>query len=827
MASTHGGVTRPACAVVALALVTGAAMVSGGNASAASGPRSAVPGTISTIAGGVGGPGLATRIGMGANGVSYAHGSLYVAALNTIRRINTVTDQLSTPAGNGGFFRSGNGGLAADAGLNTNMVAADHSGNLVLTDTGDNQVRVVAARSGRFYGQPMTAGHIYRVAGSGEQVPEGVPATQAKLYAPYGVAVDAAGNVLIAVPGYSRKNLDGDRVCVVAESTGTFYGQQMKAGYIYSVAGNGMYGFSGDAGPAAAARLGRPAGVGLDAAGNVLIADTFNDRVRVVAEHTGTFYGRSMTGGDIYTIAGGGTGGLGDGGPATAAELLGPYAVAVDSAGNLVVSDTAHSRVRVVAEHTGTFYGQSMTGGDIYTVAGDGNIGFSGNGGPATSAELAGPYWTAEDGAGNLVVADGFDVRVVAAHTGTFYRQQMTAGDIYQVAGRGIDSFYSGDGGRATAAQLFEPAWVTVDHDGNFVVCDCNNNRVRVVAEHTGTFYGRSMRSGDIYTVAGNGGQGSLGEDGPATKVAVSPSSVAVDGAGNLLVGEGKFSNRVRVVAGHTGTYYGQQMTRGDIYTIAGNGQQGSSGDGGPAVHAELDSMSGLAVDAGGNVLIADTLNLRVRLVAVKTGTFYGQAMTAGNIYTVAGNGRQGFSGDGGPATHAKLNLPSGSAVDAAGNVLFADGANARVRVVAAQTGTFYGQSMTAGDVYTVAGGGTGGLGLGGPATGAELADPSNVTLDAVGNLVINDSGVLFDSGARVEVVAAHTGTFYGQAMTEGDIYSVAGNGVVGFSGDGGPAGQAELGMPANVSLDAAGDLLIADSLNNRVRLVTAWPPSP
>ena len=138
----------------------------------------------------------------------------------------------------------------------------------------------------------------------------------------------------------------------------------------------------------------------MDGAGNLLIADTGNNRVRVVAASTGTFYGQAMTAGDIYTVAGDGTGGFsGDGGPATSAELDYPAGVAVDGAGNLVIADTGNNRVRVVAASTGTFYGQAMTAGDIYTVAGDGTGGFSGDGGPATSAELDQPgrawRWTA------------------------------------------------------------------------------------------------------------------------------------------------------------------------------------------------------------------------------------------------------------------------------------------------------------------------------------------------------------------------------------------------------------------------------------------------
>jgi secreted PhoX family phosphatase len=187
----------------------------------------------------------------------------------------------------------------------------------------------------------------------------------------------------------------------------------MTAGDIYTVAGDSTAGFSGDGGPATSAELNNPSSVRLDGAGNLVIADTGNNRIRVVAEGTGEFYGQSMTAGDIYTVAGDGTGGYaGDGGPATSARLNSPPGAAVDAAGNLLIADNENQRVRVVAESTGEFYGVAMTAGDIYTVAGDGTEGFSGDGGPATSAELAQPFDVAVDSAGNLLFADAINGRI-------------------------------------------------------------------------------------------------------------------------------------------------------------------------------------------------------------------------------------------------------------------------------------------------------------------------------------------------------------------------------------------------------------------------------
>jgi hypothetical protein len=263
----------------------------------------------------------------------------------------------------------------------------------------------------------MTTGDIYTIAGNGTFgfAGDGGPAASASV-SPERVAIDGAGNVLIADPYHYRVRVVAEGTSTfygqpIAGRTATFYGQSMKAGDIYTVAGDGTTGFAGDGGPATAARLNRPHSTAVDAAGNVLIADTGNSRIRVVAHRTGTFYGQFMRTGHIYTIAGGGSS-LGDGGPATAAELSAPGCVAVEGAGNVLIADTGNNRVRVAAASSGTFYGQQMTTGDIYTVAGTGTRGFTGDGGPATSAELCGPAAVAVDAAGNLLVTDSGNNRI-------------------------------------------------------------------------------------------------------------------------------------------------------------------------------------------------------------------------------------------------------------------------------------------------------------------------------------------------------------------------------------------------------------------------------
>ena len=277
----------------------------------------------------------------------------------------------------------------------------------------------------------------------------------------------------------------------------------------------------------------------------------------------------------------------------------------------------------------------------------------------------------------------------------------------------------------------------------------------------------------------------------------------------------------------------------GDIYTVAGNGTRGYSGDHGPAVSAKLHFPSRIAVDAKWGLFIADAGNNSIRFVAARNcpaACPFGLSSTvAGDIYTVAGNGTKGFSGNGGLATSAELDDPQGLAVDASGDLLVSDGGNDRVRLVGARSCSAacpYGlRSVAAGNIYTVAGSGRVGFsGDGGPATSAELDDPLGLAVDAKWGLFIADTG-----NNRIRFVASRscsaTCPFALSSTVAGKIYTVAGNGRPGFSGDGGPATSAELFHPADVSVDAAGGLFIADVGNSRVREVavarvrTKWAP--
>jgi sugar lactone lactonase YvrE len=303
----------------------------------------------------------------------------------------------------------------------------------------------------------------------------------------------------------------------------------------------------------------------LDATGNLYLADGGNNRVRKVA-----------TDGTITTVAGNGTAGYsGDGGPATAAELSAPNGVAVDSAGNVYIADTSNSVIRKVAAGTGF----------ITTVAGNGTSGYIGNGGPATSAELAYPYGVAVDGAGNLYIADTYNVVI---------RKVATNGNISTVAGTNIPG-YTGDGSTATLAELNYPYGVAVDSSGTLFIADTGNSVIRRVA------------SLNITTVAGTTSSGYSGDGAAATSATLqNPQGVAVDAAGNLFIAD-------------TGNIVIREVSGGNISTVAGNRTYGYAGDGGAATSAQLNSPYDVVVDSAGEVYISDVSV--IRLLVPQAGT--------------------------------------------------------------------------------------------------------------------------------------------------------------------------------------------------------------
>jgi trimeric autotransporter adhesin len=322
----------------------------------------------------------------------------------------------------------------------------------------------------------------------------------------------------------------------------------------------------------------------------------------------------------------------------------------------------------------------------ITTAVGNGNWGYSGDGGAATSAELQAPYGIAFDSSGNLYIADSSNYVV---------RKVTPGGIISTVAGNGIYG-YTGNGGAATLAELSFPAGVAVDPSGNLYISDIDVNVIRKV-----------NTSGTISTFAGNGTAGYSGDGGPATSAQLGgPFYMDTDSSGNLYIAE----------------YYScvlRKVTPGGIIsTVAGNGINGHSGDGGPATSAQLAGPSGIDVDSSGNLYITELDGSTIRKVN-----------TSGIISTVAGNGTPDYTGDGGSAISATLNYPMDAEMSPSGNLYIADTSNNVIRMV-----------TPGGIISTVAGNGLYGYtGDGGLAIAAELYGPVALALDASGSLFISD----------------------------------------------------------------------------------------
>lgn len=357
----------------------------------------------------------------------------------------------------------------------------------------------------------------------------------------------------------------------------------------------------------------------------------------------------------------------------------------------------------------------------------------------------------------NIVGALADNMRAI----GTIIDDDVAPDTIQTIAGTGTAAF-TGDNGPAVQAAISFPAAIALSRDGAIVFADARNHRIRRIAV-----------DGTIRTIAGNGSAGFSGDGGPALDAALNfPTGLAIDGHGRVFIADTQ-NHRVRMIA-----------PDGTISTIAGGGAAAFAGDGGPAVNALLRSPGGIAVDLSGNLYVADTGNVRVRRID-----------THGVITTIAGNGSFGSSGDGGPALAAGL-VPGAVAVDAADNVYVTEGDSRRVRRIDAQ-----------GVIWPFLGDGHvgGSNGDGGPALSASLRFPVGVAVDAQGNVYVTDAA---DNRVR-------------KVTTEGLVSTVAGGGPgTGFTGDGGPATGASLLNPRATAVDAAGNLFIADSTNQRVRRV-------
>jgi len=438
--------------------------------------------------------------------------------------------------------------------------------------------------------------------------------------------------------------------------------------------------------------------------------------------------------------------------------------------------------------------------GIITTVAGSGVSGYDGDGGPATSASLRGPKSVALDEQGNLFIGDWRNYRVRRVDTAT--------GIITTVAGYG-QSLFRGEGEAATSAG-FIPFGVAVDRAGDFFIADAANHRILRV----------NAKIGILTTLAG-GGNG--GDSGPATDAILhSPTGIATDQYGNVFITEPS-SRRVRRVDAATGI----------ITTVAGNGTEGGGGDGGPATSASFIQPEALAMDAKGDLFIVDPSDEGIRRVDAGTGI----------ITTVPLGGREG---DGDRAANARPIVPQSVAVDAQGNLFVIDRDGAGVIRVAADTG-----------ITTLVAGGGGDrkhTGDGGPATSATLVNPSRVAVDSHGDLFIAEYGVgcirrvdratgtittvrkdlyspqdvAVDALGNVYIAQGSgpnsTNRIFRVDVVTGTAAAVAGDGSYGFGGDGGPATSASLGSPRGIAVDARGRLLLADTGNNRVRAVELPP---
>ncbi len=666
---------------------------------------------------------------------------LFSAALSQAQNIQTIAGggsftnapALSVPSSTVAVAVASNGSLYVSGDPQGRLIRVDPvtgiasalsslDGKSLAADTAGN-VYVVVMSS--VYKVNTSTGAMDLVAGNGNYGDSGDngPATQAAFSDIGQIAVDAAGNLYVP-------DMFTNRIRKVDATNG----------YVRTIAGSHDVGDDGDGGPALFAHFARPSAVAADAAGNVYIADTNNNRIRKISAADQT----------ISTVAGTGMWGYnGDGLPALETHLERPSGLIVDAGGDLLVAQESGGRVRRVSASTGL----------VSTVAGDGSNESGGDGGSATSAQVV-PHALALDAAGNLYIADteGKHIRKVSAETGA----------ITAVFGNGTMAF-CGEGVLATNACLYAPSGVALDRAGDLLIADSYNSRIRKL----------SMETGLLTTIAGGGTASEDTENVPASSVHFGgvPFSVAVSDTGDIYF---PLNETVRKID-----------SSGIISTVAGNGGYGSyGGDGGPATAASLNMPIGVALDAVGNLYIADKDNNRVRKVDAQTGV----------ITTVAGTGSSsGALGDGGPATSASLNWPNAVVVDSVGNVYIADSSHFRVRKVDAATGiisTFAGTGVFAAS------------GDGGPATAASISQPLGLQVDGLGNLYI----ATYPS--RVRRVSVDTGV----------ISTVTGIGA-GFSGDGGPAANAYFNGPQGMAFDVSGSLYIADTYNDRIRKISVLAP--
>ncbi len=371
-----------------------------------------------------------------------------------------------------------------------------------------------------------------------------------------------------------------------------------------------------------------------------------------------------------------------------------------------------------------------------------------------------------------------------------------------------------GEGGAATSAELDGPTGIAEDAQGDLFIADSDNCRVREVPAASGAHFSVHMTAGHIYTIAG-GKCGATGQSTSAGGPLAFATSVAVDSSGDVFV-VGGTGNEVFELAAKAGEHLGVDMTAGRLSVVVGDGTAGDAGDGQLAATARLDDPEGVGVDAAGDLFIADTENCEIREVASRSGTQYGAPMLAGHIYTVAGTGTCGESGDGGPAREAELWDPVDVVVGPGGELLVSDGGGEEVLDLPPGSGTYYGTHIRAGDLGVVAGMGMYGPYLvdGLPATGqtAELNSPADIALDDAGDLFIADP-----YSSCIREVPARDVTERGKALTAGDMYTVAGA-IPSYSGGSTTWSGPEMLYPSGVAVSRDGTVVYSDQGANVVR---------
>ncbi len=637
-------------------------------------------------------------------------------------------------------------------------VAVDTAGNVYVADTGNHRIRKITP-----------GGLVTTLAGDGHPYLTNGPAAASEFYSPQGVAVDGSGNVFVADTG--------DHVIRKIDASGQ----------VTTYAGAGAAPGFAD-GAAASASFDSPGGLAIDAAGNVYVADSGNNRIRKID-----------TGGNVTTVAGNGVAGDtdGTGGPSGSAQFAWPTGIAADGAGNLFVADTGNNRIRKIDPE-----------GNVTTFAGNGSAGFAdGSGGRSGSAELRWPGGVALGAAGDLFVADQDNYRL---------RRIDPSGDVTTVAGGPAPGFVDGS---SSVARFYGPRAVALAASGTIVVADEENDAIREV-DATGT----------VTTLAGDGAAGYFdGQGGGSGAIEFdAPQGIAVDGYGKIYVAD-TGNDRLRSI----------DPNAGQVATLAGDGTAGFANGNGQAGSGELNHPVGIAF--GGAIYAGDTGNDCIREVtsaglktmsgqpaagfadgASSVARFSGPAGIAGRQWsvfladpgnhrirfvdqagkasTLAGSGAAGTAD--GPAASATFEFPAAVAVDATGKVIYVVDRDANdVRV------------LQNGNVTTLAGNGVAGDvdGTGGANGTAEFNAPQGVAVDSDGNVYVADTG-----NNRIR-----------QIDPSGNVTTLAGNGTAGWAdGSAGRDGTAEFDAPAGVAADPShdpdtyGNVYVADTGNNRIRLI-------